>query len=181
MSRYSHLYSRGDGPLHRQPSNPRVVRSMTVPANAVPCVKTLFALMKSESRSYDDVAEASGLLRLTLKSWRHRSSPTYSSIEAAFGALGWSFMPCPRIEVLPDDFAADLARLAARMKATMPEVFCAMLDLAADQAFLRERAKERIEAREAEREALRNTRNTSRRRKPKTHANDNAEQAKSAA
>lgn len=123
--------------------------------------------MKESGRSYDEVAEASGLLRATLKSWRRHAAPSYSSIEAAFGAIGYSFIPTPRLEVLPEDIAADLARLAAKMKAELPAVWSALADLAADQAFLRERAKERIEAREAERSALRDARNTSR------AANDN--------
>jgi hypothetical protein len=99
----------------------------------------------------------------------------------AFGALGYSLIPCPRIEVLPDDIAAGLARLAAKMKATMPEVFTALLEAAADQAFLHERAKERIEAREAEREALRNTRNTSRRRRKPVNDNTPRHHTESAA
>lgn len=135
--------------------------------------------MKETGRSYDEVAEASGLLRATLKSWRRHAAPSYSSIEAAFGAIGLSFIPTPRIEVLPGDIAADLARLAAKMKAELPEVWAALGELAADQAFLRERAKERIEAREAERDALRIKRNYRRHRK--TPANDNAKQAESAA
>ena len=51
------------------------------------------------------------------------------------------------------------------MKADLPEVWSALGELAADQTFLRERAKERIEAHE--RVALRNARIASR------AANDN--------
>jgi hypothetical protein len=57
-------------------------------------------------------------------------------------------------------------------------VWSALAELAADQAFLRERAKERIEAREAERDALRINRNYRRHRK--SPANDNTAQSKSA-
>lgn len=123
--------------------------------------------MKSAGHGYDPVAEASGILRSTLKSWRHRTAPTYSSIEACFNAIGWHFFPCPKVETLPSEIAADLTRLAARMKADLPEVWSALGELGADQAFLRERAKERIEARETERQALRNARIASR------SANDN--------
>lgn len=52
-------------------------------------------------------------------------------------------------QTVPEGIAADLARLAAKMKAELPEVWAALGELAADQSFLRERAKERIEAREA--------------------------------
>lgn len=138
----------------------------------------LIAVMKEAGRTYDEVAEASGLLRVTLKSWRRHAAPSYSSIESAFGAIGYSFIPTPRIEVLRGDIAADLARLAAKMKAELPEVWAALGELAADQAFLRERAKERIEAREAERDARRVKRNY-RRRKSKAAANDNTAQAES--
>lgn len=176
MSTPSFLYSHHrDGPAYLQPANPRVRRSLTVPANALPCVKMLLSLMKAQGLSYDTVAEASGLLRATLKSWRNRSAPTFSTIEAAFNAIGWSFVPCPMVEVLPEDIAADLARLAAKMRTDVPHVWSALAELAADQAFLRERAKERIEKREAERDARRIACNTStrRRRKPKPPANDN--------
>jgi hypothetical protein len=132
--------------------------------------------MKEKGIGYDTVAEASGLLRATLKAWRRRSAPTYATIEAAYNAVGWQFLPCPKLETLPDDIAADLARLAAKMQADVPIVFSTLLTLAADQTFLRERAKERIEAREAERDAQRCKRNRSR-RKPETHANDNLRQA----
>jgi hypothetical protein len=67
-------------------------------------------------------------------------------------------------------------------------VWSALGELAADQTFLRERAKERIEVREAERDALRNARiasraandNVKRRRKPKP-ANDNIKQSSESA
>jgi hypothetical protein len=124
--------------------------------------------MKSAGHGYDSVAEASGVLRSTVKAWRHRTAPTYSSIEACFNAIGWHFFPCPKVETLPSEIAADLARLAAKMKAELPVVWSALAELAADQAFLRERAKERIEARQAQREARRNACNTTR------AANDNA-------
>jgi hypothetical protein len=123
--------------------------------------------MLAQGRSYDEVAEASGLLRITLKSWRTHSAPSYSSIEAAYGAFGYHFLPCPKVETLPSEIAADLARLATKMKAELPVVWSALAELPADQAFLRERAKERIEAIEAERAARRNARNASR------AANDN--------
>jgi hypothetical protein len=113
--------------------------------------------MREQGRAYDEVSEASGILRSTLKSWRHRVAPTFATIEACFNAIGYSFIPTPRLEVLPAEIAADLARLAAKMKAELPEVWSALADLAVDQAFLRERAKERIEAREAKRDALRAT------------------------
>lgn len=187
MPRY-HPYSRDQGPLYLRPPNPRAQRALTVPTNAVSVARLLFSLLKANGRSYDEVAEASGILRSTLKSWRHRTAPTYSSIEACFNAIGWHFFPCPKVETLPSEIAADLARLAARMKADLPEVWSALGELAADQTFLRERAKERIEAHEAERLALRNARiasraandKTRRRRKPKP-ANDNIKQSSESA
>ena len=64
------------------------------------------------------------------------------------------------------------------MKADLPEVWSALVELAADQTFLRERAKERIEARETERDAKCRiqARNHRRRKHP---ANDNTAQSKS--
>jgi hypothetical protein len=174
------LYTHHDAPAWRQPPNPRVRRSMTVPRQATSVVRLLFSVMRERGIPYDTVAEASGLLRSTLKSWRTRVAPSFSTIEAAFGALGWSFVPCPRIEVLPDDIAADLARLAAKMRVELPVVWSALADIAADQAFLHERAKERIEALEATRNARRIKRHDRRRRKP-WPSNDNVRRAENAA
>jgi hypothetical protein len=75
-----------------------------------------------------------------MKSWRHRAAPSFATIEACFNAIGYSFIPTLRLEVLPENIAADLARLAARMKAEIPEVWSALAELAADQAFLRQGA-----------------------------------------
>lgn len=169
-------YERADGPLFRQPPH-RTKRLVTVPVNAGPHVRLLFALMREQGRILDDVAEASGIRRPCMKSWRNRSYPTLESLEATFGALGWSFTPCPRIEVLPENIAADLGRIAAQMKIELPVVFSALLEIAAGHAFLRERAKERIEAREAARAAL----GTKRARYLKRPANDNTPRRKRAA
>lgn len=176
MSTPSFLYSHHqDGPAYLQPANPRVRRSLTVPKQAHPIVQMLLSTMKAQGIGYDLVAESSGILRATIKSWRNRSAPTYATIEAAFNAIGWSLIPCPMVEVLPEDIAADLARLAAKMRTDVPHVWSALAELAADQAFLRERAKERIEKCEAGRDARRIACNASirRRRKPKPPANDN--------
>jgi hypothetical protein len=167
---YRHLYSRRDGPAWQQPANSMVRKRLSIPEKALPVAQLLFAAMGAQGLSYDTVAEASGILRATIKSWRRRAAPTFVSIEAVFNAIGWSFLPCPKIEVLPADIAADLASLAAKMKVELPGVWSALANLAADQALLRERAEERIAAREAEREALRVSRRLYRRRKP---SNDN--------
>src|SRR4051812_3480895 len=101
-----------------------------IPANAPSCVKVLIAAMKSAGHGYD-AAEASGVLRSTMKSWRHRVAPSFATIEACYNAIGWHFLPCPKIEVLPESIAADLARLASKMKAELPEVWSALAELAA--------------------------------------------------
>src|SRR5687768_12441998 len=103
-----HPYSRDQGPLYIRPPNPRAQRALMIPANAPSCVKVLIGAIKSAGHGYDAVAEASGVLRSTMKSWRHRVAPTFATIEACYNAIGWHFLPCPKIEVLPESIAADL-------------------------------------------------------------------------
>lgn len=169
-------YERADGPLFRQPPHHNK-RLVTVPENAGPHVRLLFSILRQQGRILDDLAEASGVKRPCLKTWRNRSYPGLDSLEACLASLGWTFTPCPRVEVLPDDIAADLARIAAKMKVEMPEVFSALVEIAAGQAFIHERAKARIEARDAAR-AAEGMKRTRHRRKA---ANDNAPKAEDAA
>jgi hypothetical protein len=136
--------------------------------------------MREQGRLLDDIAEASGVRRASVKSWRNRSYPGLDSLEACLASLGWTLSPVPRIEVLPDDIAADLARIAAKMKIAMPEVFSALIEIAAGQTFVRERAQQRIESREAERATM-GAKRTHTRRKTLAAANDNVKQSTVAA
>lgn len=174
-------YTRDQGPLYQQPSHQNK-RLVSIPENAIAHVRLFFGLMRDQGRIYDDICEASGCLRATLKSWRHRSIPSLSSLEAVFGALGWNFVPVPAIETLRPDIAADLASLASKMQASLPDVFNALLDVAMRQREQREHAAGRLAEIDAEREARRAANDNKRRRKPKTEtpagANDNSPRRK---
>jgi hypothetical protein len=170
-----HLYDRTDGPAWQQRPSKHVRRSLTIPENTLPIVRVLMGIMKANGIPYDHVAIASGLTRAQIKSWRKRSVPLMTNIEAALNSVGWHLIPVPRVEALPSEIASDAAALAAKMRAELPDLWGALLDLAADQAFLRERARERIEAREAEALRRRDATNTTKRRNRKP-ANDNCEQ-----
>ena len=141
--RYAQPYERSQGPLYRQPSH-RNKRLVTVPERVGAHVRQFFAEMRRQGRVYDDIQESSGVLRATMKSWRHRSYPSLPSIEAAFNSLGWDFVPVPAIEILPADIAADLSALAERMRTGLPETWTALLDIALQQRDQRERAAARL-------------------------------------
>lgn len=177
--RFSKLYSRADGPLHQQPPKNHK-RLVTVPERATAHVKLLFTETRRQGRILDDLSEASGVLRGSIKTWRNRSQPSLPAIEACLNALGWNLTPVPAIEILPAEIAADLARVASKMKADVPEVFDAMLAVALRQQENRNRAAEqlaKIDTARAEIERERAERKRSRRQA----ANDNTKQNASAA
>lgn len=147
-------YERSDGPLHQQPVVQRR-RTVTVPPHAGPHVRLVFAEIARQFRTLDSIETASGIQRPAIKAWRHRNSPGLSSIEAVLNALGWDFTPVPAIHVLPPEFAADLAASAAKMKASMPETFAALVNIAARQMLEREGSAAIIAEHDREREAYR--------------------------
>jgi hypothetical protein len=120
-------YDRGHGPLHRQPRNRRA-RSLTIPERVGPHARLVFAEMRRQGRTYDEVQESSGVLRATMKAWRKKNAPGLTSIEAVLNSLGWHFTPTPMLDTLPAGLANDLRALAERMDAEMPEVWAAMVD-----------------------------------------------------
>lgn len=104
---------------HPRP-NPRPTR-ITIPDGVSPHVKLVFAEMQRQNITYDRVEDRSGVLRSTLKAWRHKNAPGLTSIEAVLGSLGWDFVPIPRAEVLPDAMRADLAAVAERHGQSLPK------------------------------------------------------------
>lgn len=137
-------YDRKHGPLHRQPRNVRAARTITIPTGVSPHVQLFFSEMKRQGRSYDALAEASGVTRAAQKAWRVRTYPSLTSIEAALGALGWSFVPVPAAEVLPPDLSTALAALAAKMQAEIPEVWTALMAVSLQQREGREKSAYRL-------------------------------------
>jgi hypothetical protein len=99
MTRFSYLSA-------KQPSR------ITIPERCHPLAKIIFAEMKRQGVSYDELEFRSGVLRTTFKAWRTNNAPGISTVEAALGSLGWSLVPVPRFEVLPAGVRAGLAKLA---------------------------------------------------------------------
>jgi hypothetical protein len=97
--------------VHHKPRRPSHI---TVPERVSPHVKLVFTEMQRQCRTYDEVEEGSGVLRTTLKAWRHKNKPGLDSIEAVLGFLGWDFLPVPRAKVLPAALVEDVAAVAAK-------------------------------------------------------------------
>jgi len=112
----------------RQPRKPRLTR-ITVPEGVSPHVKLVFAEMKRQNVKYDLVEERSGVLRTTVKAWRHKNAPGLTLIEAVLGSLGWDFVPVPRAEVLPEAMRADLAEVAERHGQTMTKTIEGLISI----------------------------------------------------
>ncbi|KQP24562.1 hypothetical protein ASF27_10710 [Methylobacterium sp. Leaf102] len=112
-------------PKKRRPS------TVTVPDHAGPHVKLLFAEMRRLNITYDEVEERSGVLRATLKAWRHRTNPTLTSAEAALAVVGYEFVPIPTERALPPEVVAELRPIANRLGLEMP----AAVRLAAEIAY----------------------------------------------
>jgi hypothetical protein len=98
----------------RQPSK------VTIPERAHPLAKAVFAEMKRQRVTYDDLEWRAGVLRSTFKSWRTVSIPGLDTIEAALGALGWSVLPVPKASTLPEGLRADLEAVAAKHCTSLP-------------------------------------------------------------
>ncbi|RYH64467.1 MAG: hypothetical protein EON54_06530, partial [Alcaligenaceae bacterium] len=122
---YDQTYSRADGPLYRRPQPTRYRRSVTMPVGVSPPVTLLFGEMRRLLLTYDEVQEASGTTRATMKAWRKKNAPSLEAIQACLNSVGYLFVPSPMLEIQPPDIAADIGALAAKMKLSMPEAFAA--------------------------------------------------------
>lgn len=154
LDRRRSQYERSDGPLHQQPVVQRR-RTVTVPPRAGAHVKLVFSEMSRQHRTYDSIEVASGCTRASIKAWRRRNSPGLASLESVLNALGWDLTPVPAIHVLPEEVAAGLAACAAKMKASMPETFAALITIVARQMLEREGAAAIIAEHDRERAAYR--------------------------
>jgi len=61
----------------------------TIPRNAHPLVRLLFAGMIEQNITYVEMAERAEISRETLTAWRVRYQPDYSYIKSALGVLGF--------------------------------------------------------------------------------------------
>jgi transcriptional regulator with XRE-family HTH domain len=86
---------------------------ITIPDRCHPMAKVVFAEMKRQGVTYDELEHRSGVLRSTFKAWRTNNRPGLDTIEAALGALGWSVLPVPK-PLLSAELSADLRAVADR-------------------------------------------------------------------
>lgn len=87
------------------------ISKVTIPTHCDPRAKIVFAEMKAQAVTYDELEHRSGVLRSTFKAWRNHNKPGLDTIEAALGALGWSLLPVPNPDRLDPDLRADLEAL----------------------------------------------------------------------
>lgn len=85
---------------------------ITIPERINPLAKCVFAEMKRQRVTYDELEWRSGVLRSTFKAWRTHNRPGLESIEAALGALGFQLVVAPSASALPPALRADLQALA---------------------------------------------------------------------
>lgn len=116
---------RNPKPKQRRPS------TVTVPEKACHAVRLVFSEMQRQNKIYDVVAEGSGVLRATMKAWRHKNRPNLDSIEAVLGFLGWDFVPVPRAKVLPRELVEALRPVADRFALDMPTTVQALVEIVA--------------------------------------------------
>lgn len=111
--------------LRRRKSN------VTVPTRAHPFAKLVFAEMRRQSVRYDELEHRSGVLASTFKAWRSQGSPSLASAEATLGALGWTLVPVPKLEALPDNVRAALDEIGQHFRSN-EETFGAAILAAAE-------------------------------------------------
>lgn len=88
---------------------------ITIPERADPRAKIVFAEMKRQGVTYDELEYRSGVLRSTFKAWRTHNCPSIQTVDAALGALGWvGLLPVPKPDTLPPALREELADVAAR-------------------------------------------------------------------
>lgn len=104
----------------RNPERKRRPSTVTIPERVAPHVRLVFSEMRRQGLTYDEVEERSGVLRTTVKAWRHKNKPSLESIEAVMGFLGWDFVPIPRERALPPEVIAELQPVASRLGLDMP-------------------------------------------------------------
>ena len=87
---------------------------VSIPERCHPLAKVVFAEMRRQAVSYDELEWRSGVLRSTFKAWRTHNRPGLESVEAALGALGWVVTVSPAEHTIPAELRADLHALAAK-------------------------------------------------------------------
>jgi hypothetical protein len=80
-----------------------------MPDRAHPHARLVFEEMRRQGVTYGEIEHRSGILISTIKAWRNQTgAPGMASIEAALGALGWTLVPVPRPDTLPEQVREQL-------------------------------------------------------------------------
>ncbi len=112
---------------------------VTVPANCRhPLIRIVFGEMRRQSATYEEVAHRSGVLTSTLKSWRKEKAPSFPSIEATLGSLGWRLVPTPRPDMLPAEIREAIAPLIPLFRSEEEVLATAIAAAAALPSFVRD-------------------------------------------
>jgi transcriptional regulator with XRE-family HTH domain len=94
-------------------------------------VKLVFAEMRRQGWTYDDLEWKSGVLRPTLKAWRHKNSPNLQNIEAVLAVLGYDFVPIPRANTLPKELVSELQPISEKLKLSLDQTVKALIEIVA--------------------------------------------------
>jgi hypothetical protein len=125
-------------PRHRSYRRRTLNRLVTDAPHAHPHVRLVFSLMRQQRVTLQEMEDASGVKRPTIKAWRRKNLPGLASLTAVLNTLGWDYVPVPHTAKLPTELAAEIAKLAERFKIELPEVFAMLLEVGADQRELAE-------------------------------------------
>lgn len=58
----------------------------------------LFPLMRKEQITVSDLAQRSGVKRVTIAAWKRRNTPNVANLEACFNVLGYTLQPIRKKE-----------------------------------------------------------------------------------
>lgn len=91
---------------------------VTVPDSGHPHARLVFEEMVRQGVTYSELEHRSGVLISTIKAWRGnptrgraQNQPGLASLAAVLGALGWAYVPVPRLDMLPTRIREGLDRL----------------------------------------------------------------------
>lgn len=100
--------------MARRDAPPPRPSKITIPERCDPRAKVVFAEMRRQGITYDELEHRSGVLRSTFKAWRTNNKPGLDTIEAALGALNWSLLPVPNLAELPAPVREGLKALSSQ-------------------------------------------------------------------
>lgn len=92
----------------RQPRPSKI----TIPKRCHPAAKIVFAEMKRQGVTYEDLEHRSGVLKSTFKAWRTHNAPGLDTLSAALGALGWEFAAIPPADAISPEVRSQIEKIA---------------------------------------------------------------------